>query len=478
MGIKRWTLIATVFAFTCHPLESFATEAKTNSVIHVAKKASPAVVSINVKIAAQTPSELYYNGRSFQFEDPADFFGDRFFQDFFRSPNRAKPVPEQKEHAGQGSGFIITSDGYVLTNAHVVKDAKEITVLMNDGREFEGKIIGIDPNTDIAVIKIEGNNFPFISLGDSDALEVGQSVIAIGNPLGLQTSITAGIVSAKGRNNLSLARIEDFIQTDAAINRGNSGGPLLNLNSEVIGMNTAIVSNSGSGGYMGIGFAIPSNLIHQIIGDLIKTGSIARGFIGVTLQPINQDLAQAFGLTKVEGAIISDVSKNSPAEKAGIKQGDIVLEYNNKNVENIAALRNAIALMKPESEISLKIVRNGNPLMIALKLGTNPEDKPSSSASKEGDFGLEFETLSPEIAKKLGYRDLQGAVITRVKAGSPAAWAGLRTSALILAVNHKQIASAEELQEKLKSADLSKPILLLVKQGESMHFVSLKIGSR
>lgn len=475
-GMKQWTMLATLFAFVCIPMQGFPVDAMqgagTVSVTGVAKKASPAVVSISVKAAIQDNSPFLYNGRGYQFEEPFDLFNDRFLQEFFGSPRRER-APRQQQ-TGQASGFIVSDDGYILTNAHVVTNADEITVTLNDGREFNATVIGADPNTDVAVIKINTTNLPHLKLGNSDALEVGQWVVAIGNPLGLQTSVTAGVVSAKGRNNLSLARVEDFIQTDAAINRGNSGGPLLNLKSEVIGMNTAIVTNMGSGGYMGIGFAIPSNLIKHVKEELIQTGSVTRGFMGVTLQQINFDLAQAFGMDKTEGALVSDVSKDSPAASAGIKQGDVILRYNNKNIDNIATLRNGVSMMKPGSQVNLTILRDGRIINIPLSLGTYPDDQKKVSIQKENNLEIEVETLTPEGARKLGYIDMNGVIITGVKAGSPAASAGLHKGTLIVAVNHREIRSFEEFYHQLSLADKKSPVLLLVKQGEFMHFISIK----
>lgn len=475
-GVKRWTLMAAVFAFVSIPMPQFAaippqTIGET-SISEVAKKSTPAVVSINVKFRSQdrSASFLHSNDRYYP-DDPFDPFLQEFFG--FR-PRKFREAPGQRIETGQASGFIVSQDGYIITNAHVVQDASEVSATLTDGREFRAKIVGTDPSTDIAIVKIDAHNLPYLTLGNSDGLEVGQWVVAVGNPIGLQTSVTAGIVSAKGRNNLSLAKVEDFIQTDAAINRGNSGGPLLNLKSEVIGMNTAIVTHMGSGGYMGIGFAIPSNMIHQIMEELIQNGSVTRGFMGVSLQHIDYDLAQAFGLDKTEGALVSEVSKNSPAEKAGIKQGDVILEYNNRKIENIAALRNAIALMKPGSKVNLLILRNGRPIQTELTIGTNPEDGRTQKPGPESRLGLEVETLTPEMAKKMGVPDLTGVLIKSLKTRSAAALAGLRPGSVIAAVNHQEVQSAEEFYEALNRADPNRPLLLLVQQGAYIHFVSIK----
>lgn len=427
----------------------------------VAKKAIPAVVFIKVKSFGKSTQDL---------QDPLNFFNDDLFQ-FFGIPKESSRTPQ----VGQASGFIVSKDGYILTNSHVVKDASEITVALNDGREFAGKVIGQDPNTDIALVKIEAQDLPFIPLGNSDLLEVGQWVVAIGNPLGLQASLTVGVVSAKGRNNLDLVRIEDFIQTDAAINRGNSGGPLLNLDGEVIGINTAIVSNMGLGGYMGIGFAIPSNMAKNDMEQILENGSISRGYIGVVLQQIDHDMAQALSLPKAEGALIAEISPNSPAERAGLKQGDVILKYNEQPVSNIAMLRNAISLMKPGTEVRLLVIRSDkSQVTIPLSVAAFPSSELASAEKQENKLGIEVQALTPEQARSMGVESPQGVIVSNVQAGSVASWAGIKKGALILSVNQQKIASVGDFYKYLKETDPAKPVLLLVKQGHSMRFISLK----
>lgn len=427
----------------------------------VAKSAIPAVVSIQVKSSGKSSG--------FQFDsDEENPFGDELFR-FFFSPKGQSQTP--RASVGQASGFIIKPDGYVLTNSHVVQDASEIKVILNDGREFVGKLVGNDSNTDVALVKIDAKDLPYLQLGNSDDVEIGQWDIAIGTPFGLQATLTVGVVSAKGRNNLELANIEDFIQTDAAINRGNSGGPLLNLDGKVIGMNTAIVSNSGSG-YMGIGFAIPSNILKHITEQLISGGAVTRGFIGVTLQNVDQDLAHAFGLKQVGGAVIADLSKGSPAEIAGVKQGDIIQFYNKIPVTNIAMLRNAIALMSPGSKIVLSILRNGSPLEIPIVIGAYPANSPQTALSNKNKFGFEVQAMTKEQTQSLGGEE--GVVISKIEAGSPAAWAGLKKGAIILGVNQKKISSVEQFNTLIRETAASKPVLFLIKQGDSMRFVSIR----
>lgn len=440
------------------PTNSSLAEKTSQDFTAVAKKAIPAVVSIKVK------------GTSNQSDDASDLFqGEDFFRQFF-SPRR-----ESQPTEGQASGFIISPEGHIFTNSHVVQKASEIKVTLNDGREFLAKVVGSDSNTDIALIKIDaGEPLPFIELGNSDALDIGQWAIAIGTPLGLRASLTVGVISAKGRNNLDLANVEDFIQTDAAINRGNSGGPLMNIEGKVIGMNTAIVSNMGTGGYMGIGFAIPSNMLQHVRDQIMKNGTVTRGFIGVALQNVDQDLAKAFGLTQTSGALVAEVSRGSPAEKAGLKQGDVIQAYNQIPVTSIGTLRNAIALMTPGTRLSLTVLRNGKTLQIPVEVGTFP-DKSSPVALKNGSkLGVEVQELTPDIARNLGLTDETGVVISKVEPNSIAAWAGLKKGALISAVNHKKISTVDQFYQQLQDTPTGNPVLLLVKQGDTTRYLSLK----
>ena len=433
----------------------------------VARNAIPAVVSIKVKSAA--------NSSFFSSEDEEesqDLFKNDFFQKFFGLP---KEKSDDEVAIGQASGFIVSPDGDILTNSHVVRGMSEITVILNDGQEYPAKVIGQDPNTDIALIHIEAKNLPALKLGNSDELEIGQWVAAIGNPMGLQASLTSGVVSAKGRNNLDLSRIEDYIQTDAAVNRGNSGGPLLDLNSNVVGMNTAIVTNMANGGYMGIGFAIPSNLLHSVMQDLKSNGAFVRGYLGVTLQQVDKDLATAFGMDKTDGALVAEVAKNSPAEKAGIKQGDVIVKYNKTTVHHIAALRNAISMMKPGSKLQLAILRNNKTVDIDAEVGSYPDSQQKSAPAKNSRLGLEVENITPEVASKLGLSDTLGVVITKIDPKSPIAWSGIKKGTVILEVNKKKISSVTDFNTALKETE-GKFILLLIKQGELTRFVSLKIG--
>jgi serine protease Do len=470
-----------ILAISCAfmPLSSLSAEERPNenclcspeqtskAFTFVAKKSIPAVVFIKVQSSAPDQDE---NGYPYGYQNPYDFGGEDFFHRFFGMPFHGQPQKPAPQ-LSQGSGFLVSADGFVMTNAHVVKGADKITAVLNDGRELDATLVGADPHTDIAIVKIDGKNFPFLTLGDSEEIDIGEWAIAIGSPFQLEASVTVGVISAKGRQNLKITDFEDFIQTDAAINPGNSGGPLLSLKGEVIGINTAIVSRSG--GYMGIGFAIPSNMAKNIMAQIIDKGIVTRGFLGVSLQPVDKDIADAFNLPKPEGALISEVIKDSPAGQAGLKQGDIILEYNNIPVNSLQGFRNKISMMNPGTKLSLTINRKGQILSIPVTLGT--ADHLSSGSSGVQKLGMEIDNLTPDLAKQLGYiQKEEGVVITKIKPGSAAARAGLRPGFLIQAVNHKKVTNTNEFNEALGQPE-NKRILLLVRQGNVTRFYSIKV---
>lgn len=432
----------------------------------VAKKAIPAVVAI--KVQSKKRPQIFGNDQT---DDSFDFFGNNDLWQFFGLPRRDT---HSQPFEGQASGVIVNPDGYIITNSHVVHEMDKILVQLNDGRELTAKVLGEDPNSDLAIIKVDAKDLPFLTLGDSDNLEVGQWVAAIGNPFGLQATLTVGVVSAKSRNNLDIVRYEDFIQTDAAIYRGNSGGPLVTLDGEIVGINTAIATNA-TAGYFGIGFAIPSNMAKHVLEEILADGRISRGLLGVNLQSVTAKLAEAFKLKKVEGALITNVAKNSAAEKAGLKVEDIILRYNDRPIENAAILRNAVYKMKPGTQIMLTVQRNDQILQIPVIVGDYSEQPVVSSAtSQKNQLGIEVENLSPEMAQKLGYTQDQGVMITRINPTSIAALAGLKKGTLILSVNRQKVTNVDEFNRALAQSTKDLPTLLQVKQGDAYLFISLQ----
>lgn len=436
----------------------------------IAKKATPAVVFIKAEIDTSS-------GGSAQGETPFDFFNDEFFRHFFgrpKGPGVQQGPPEPQVSAG--SGFIVNPDGYILTNFHIVKDSSKITVILNDKEEFEAKLIGSDPRTDLAVVKIKSKKkLPYLDFS-SEKLEVGEWAIAIGNPFALQSTVTVGIISAKGRNNLRISDLEDFIQTDAAINPGNSGGPLINIQGDVMGVNTAIISRSG--GYMGIGFAIPAAMAKHVMQQIIKTGSVKRGYMGVYLQPIDKAMAEALNLEKTEGALISSVSKNSPAQKAGLKEGDIIIEYNNRPVKDLSVFRNELALLDPGVKVNLKIIRNGKKQMVTVKLDAHPDD--GVAAKKTHQIGFEVSELKDMPANTLNQFGIngnaEGLIIVAVKRGSLAERAGLVPGMLILQVNQQKVRTIADFQKALKETEKKKHLLLLVRYQNMTRFITIKMN--
>ncbi|MDE3045435.1 MAG: Do family serine endopeptidase [Verrucomicrobiota bacterium] len=440
-------------------------EQTSQAFTQIAKKAMPCTVFIKAQV--QTAAPQY----------SPDPFQDDFFRRFFGQNPFQNQQPQQQQAAG--SGFIIRQDGYIVTNFHVVKDATQISVMLNDGREYPAVIKGTDPRTDLAVLKIDEKNLPFLEFGDSDDLQVGEWVVAIGNPFGLEGTLTVGVVSAKGRQDLGIASYEDFIQTDAAINPGNSGGPLLNLQNQVIGVNTAIVGNTG--GYMGIGFAIPSRMVQNVIEQILDGGTVKRAYLGIVLQPVDKELADALSLDKQDGILVSEVVKDSPAQQAGVLQGDIILSYNDKPVKNVAKFRNEVALMTPGSTIKLRVLRNQKQMDISVTLGSQNENE-VITGEVLSKIGLELENLTPELSARLGYTsDTEGVVISKIKPGSPAAMAGLRAGFLITGVaingtNQKRVKNLAEFDNAMKDLGDKKHIILIVRHQNFQRYYTIKIN--
>lgn len=446
---------------------------------YVAKKVTPSVVSIEAHFNANQLAKEASPGspRGRNQEDPFDFFTDEFFKHFF-GPNGAMPGPramgKAPDQIGSGSGYIVSSDGYILTNSHVVKHAKKIIVTLDDGSEYEANLVGADAATDIAVIKIVAENLLAVSFGDSDKLEVGEWVIAIGTPLGLRASVTAGIISATGRSNLQITDFDDLLQTDAAINPGNSGGPLVNLDAEVIGMNTAIATKSG--GYMGIGFAIPSNMVEHVKTQIIETGSVSRGFLGISPQNLNSELAASFSFEGRHGVLVAQIVPDSPAVEAGLMQGDIITEINGISMKDTASLRKTVALMEPGVSAEIKVFRNGETFETQVKLGTHPES-PSQEVNDIFDqLGFNVSELSQEIAQEMGYQMGEGVLIKEVLPGSLADLAGIEAGNLILTVERKDVQSLADFTVAIKEAIEDGRVLFLVKQGDGRRFISLNLN--
>ncbi len=433
----------------------------------VAQKAEPAVVFVEVEktVVRKGPEEF-----PFPFGNPFDFFGPDFFERFFQHR-----FPRKFKQMGAGSGFIVSKDGYILTNNHVVADADKIIVKLADGREFKAKIVGTDPSSDVAVLKINAKDLPVLPLGDSDKIEVGEWVLAIGNPFGLTQTVTVGVISAKGRSGVGITDYEDFIQTDAAINPGNSGGPLVNLRGEAIGMNTAIFTRSG--GYMGIGFAIPINMVKIIMKQLITTGKVTRGWLGVVIQELNEDLAHSFGLEKPEGALITEVAENSPAAKAGLKPGDVIIAYNGKRVKNVAELRTMVALTQPGTKVKIVIVRNGRRKELTVTIGNQPSEFGALMGQDEflKRLGLIVEPLTPQLADQFGYGLNEGVIITGVAPDSPAAMAGLRPGMLIEEVNRKKVSNMREFMKALAESRRTGKVLFLVRDRDFKRYVVISL---
>ncbi len=441
--------------------------AKTSKAIaEIVKEAMPAVVFVQVEKTVEQRVSPFG-------PEPFGMFNDPFFQRFFGPQFRQRP--RKFKQRGQGSGFIISPDGYILTNNHVVGDADTISVKLADGRKFKAKVIGKDPESDVAVIKINAKNLPVLPLGNSDKLQVGEWVIAIGNPFGLTQTVTVGVVSAKGRSRLGITDYEDYIQTDAAINPGNSGGPLINIHGEAIGINSAIFSRSG--GFMGIGFAIPINMAKAVEAQLIKNGKVIRGWLGVVIQELDENLAKSFGLNKKEGVLIAEVADNSPAKKAGLKSGDIILKMNGHNVYDIGELRNKIALTPPGTKVTFDILREGKHKTITVTIEEKPGTVTVAANRHEvlKQLGLVVQNLTPDLAQQFGYREGQGVLVAEVEPGSLAANAGIESGQLIEEVNRVKVHTVKEFLKALSRSQKTKSVLLKIRDGDISRYVAFRI---
>lgn len=427
----------------------------------IVKAVSPAVVNISsTKVVKRQPSPF-----------------DEFFDFLYPFPDsRGRRWKEQS----LGSGVIVSSDGYIVTNNHVVEQADEIKVILIDKKSFKARVVGSDPKTDIAIIKIDAKGLPVIPWGDSDKLQVGEFVLAIGNPFGLSHTVTMGIISAVGRADIGITDYENFIQTDAAINPGNSGGPLVNIKGELIGINTAIFSKTG--GYQGIGFAVPSNMVRVVMDQLIKQGRVTRGWLGITIQEITPEIAQKFGLKQAEGALVSDVAKGSPAHRAGMMRGDIILEFNGKRIRDVASLRNMVAQSKVGSQVEIKVLRRDREISLKATIMELPADfgdvVPSSSRDTDmGDnalSGITVMDLNAAIAKQLGIdRDEKGVVIAKVEHGSSAEEVGIRKGDVIQEIDRQVVNGLNDFNKIVSRIRPDDTVLLFINRSGRKFYVAL-----
>jgi len=436
-----------------------------NSFAPVVKKVLPAVVNISSSKLVKTPAAFSERGQM----DPffRQFFGDDFGGRF--------NIPREQREKSLGSGVIVSPEGYILTNNHVVDGATDVRVTLSDKREFKARVIGTDPKTDVAVLKIDATALPSLVIGDSSKVQVGDYALAIGNPFGVGETVTMGIVSATGRTNLGIEDYEDFIQTDAPINPGNSGGALVNDRGELVGINTAIIAH-GSGGNQGIGFAVPVNLARNVMDQIVKTGSVTRAYLGIVPQDVTPAIAKAFGVKDTRGALVGDVSPNSPAQEGGLQKGDIILDVNGKPVDDSNQLRMDISMMQPGTTVHLKVLRSGGERDLAVKLGELPTQeariKKNSDSTNSALEGVSVQNLDADTAKELGLpAGAAGVVVTDISPASPAADSGLRRGDVIQEVNHQPVKNTSDFERAVRSSKDEN--LLLVNRHGSTMFVAV-----
>jgi len=440
-------------------LAGSSTAASSTPWVAVAKADTPAVVNISTTQVVKNPMALGDQGSS---NDPFQGFFHQFFGD----------MPRTFRTHSLGSGFIIREDGYVVTNNHVVDGATEIAVKLSDGREFPAKIVGRDEKTDLALLKIDAKGLPVLPFGDSDKLQVGEPVMAIGNPFGLEGTVTTGIVSAEGRV-IGEGPYDNFIQTDASINPGNSGGPLVNATGQVVGIDTAIFSQSGES--VGIGFAIPINMAKTILPQFEAKGHVTRGWLGVSIQPVTPELAKAMQLPKEEGALVAQVLPDSPAQKAGLQAGDVIVEYDGHAIAKAEELPRLVAGTPVEQTATVKVLRDGKPLTVTAQIAQMPEPQKMAEAASPARerLGLAVQPLTPALAKQLGLPDTSGLVVAGVKDGSPAAEAGIQPGDVIVQVNRKPTRTVAELRQALAAQKAGEPTLFQIHRKDASLFVAV-----
>jgi len=431
----------------------------------LAEKLGPTVVNVYTKKVIKRGKKAFHGQIPEEMPD--------FFKKFFEIPRQG---PNKRKVMSLGSGVIISPDGYIVTNNHVIKDAEEINVRLTDFEEFEAKIIGKDAKTDVALIKIKpGKALPYVKFGDSAKLRVGEWVIAIGNPFGFENTVTAGIVSAKGRN-IGTSTYENFIQTDASINMGNSGGPLFDMVGDLVGINSAIFSRDG--GNIGLGFAIPVNMVHNVVDQLKKHGKVVRGWLGVMVQHVNADLAKEFGLEKPMGALVGEVMKDSPAAKGGIKQGDVIIKFMDKEIHQMNELPAMVAQTPVGTNAKTTIIRKGKEKILTIKIGKLKESMTDSGDNKDTEtsdnLGLTVQELTPELAKSMRLDDEKGLVVTDVAPDSPAGEVRITPGEIIIQINQNDINSIEDYRKAMKKLKKGDNVLLLVKKGDHSRFVVIK----
>ncbi len=433
----------------------------------LAKKMKPSVINIRSTKLVKHPGRNFWD--PFSQKGPfRDFFGDEFFERYF-----GDIPPREFPQNSLGSGFIIDEQGYILTNNHVIEKADTIKVQLSDEEELDAEVVGRDPKTDIALIKIESTKpLQPVTMGNSDKLQVGEWVIAIGNPFGLEHTVTAGIVSAKGRV-IGSGPYDDFIQTDASINLGNSGGPLINMRGEVVGINTAIIA-----GGQGIGFAIPINMAKQVLPQLKEKGEVTRGWLGVMIQKVTPELAKQFGMEKSEGALVAQVMKDSPAKKAGIKREDIIIEFDHKKIHKMSELPRIVANTTVGKQVEVKVIRQGSEKEMKVVVGELKEEKVAKAEgfATEKEIGLTVQDLTPEIAKHLGISEKAGVLVSEVKTGSPAHEAGIRRGDIIKEIDRQPIEDLKGYRGQMAKLTAKYEILMLIQREENTFFVVLKRG--
>jgi serine protease Do len=433
-----------------------ALQAPAAGFTQIAKAVTPAVVNITVK--AQP-----VRGRGGK--DPRDpmeeFFG-----------------PRERRRGGMGSGVIVSPDGNILTNNHVVDGARELTVTLPDKREFTAKVVGTDPKTDLAVVKVDAQGLPYVPWGDSAKLQVGEYVLAVGNPFGLNSTVTSGIVSALGRGRMGITQYEDFIQTDAAINPGNSGGALVNGNGELIGINTAIISQTG--GYQGVGFAVPATMARPVYESLVKTGKVVRGYLGVTIQALTPDLAKSFGLKDAKGVLVGDVAGDSPAEQGGLKQGDVIVAYQGTAVNEPAELQRAVTRTPIGAKAAVKVMRDGQAKDLTVTIAEQREKiqvaRAESGSAEHALTGVEVQGLDRDTARELGLSEkMKGVVVVNLEPDSWAERAGLMRGDVILQINRQPVASIRDYERIGDSLAKDRPVLLLINRRGASLFLTVKV---